>query len=234
MFGNNMPSIIPANIQNYINSCSAANAYSSNSYPRQYTNTNRSRYVGGENNNTMPRDRRSAAMPPPSYSSSSRPSRRSAQYAPPDLSRLRIAEEPPPSRPRPSRRATPPSPPPPSTRERRKSVRFDAAPTVSASSGSMPVPRRPKTFATDAPPAAISESAKETARRLYHRKDSDGGPVRSSARPGPDLKRTDSTWTMNTTQAEAGTTIGRGGGKSSRGGDRESDRHRRDRPSRRR
>lgn len=68
----------------------------------------------------------------------------------------------------------------------------------------MQQPTRPKTFAKDAPPVAISESAKDTARRLYHRRPSDGG------RPGarPTVQREDSTRTMNTTRAEMGTQVG--------------------------
>lgn len=76
----------------------------------------------------------------------------------------------------------------------------------------MQQPSRPKTFARDAPPAAISESAKDTARRLYHRKPSDGG--RPSARPT--VHRGDSTWTVNTTRAEMGTQVAGGGRRETR------------------
>ncbi|CAK4033554.1 Hypothetical predicted protein [Lecanosticta acicola] len=233
--------IIPAHIQNYIYSCEAADAYTPTSYPRQYTNPNHSRHASGDHytsDRIMGRDRRSAPLPPPGITSSSRSGRRSSfasPSAPPDLSRLRIAEEPPPSWPRPARRATPPSPTPPSTRERRKNVHFDAPSTTTSATPSGPVPQRPKAFACDAPPVAISESAKDTARRLYHRKNSDGGPVRESARPGASLRRSESTWTLNSTRAEMGTTVGGGGRKERRGaGERERERERRDRPSRRR
>ncbi|KAF2171240.1 hypothetical protein M409DRAFT_50706 [Zasmidium cellare ATCC 36951] len=137
---------------------------------------------------------------------------------PPEPSRM----DPSPRRRRPSTTttttSTPSQGPPP-----RKSVRFtdgERPSTRRPSSGSQQ-PMRPKTFAKDSPPAAISESAKDTSRRLFHRRPSDGG--RPSARPAM-VQTGDSNWTVQTTRAEMGTTVGGGGG--SRRGERESWEHR--------
>lgn len=202
--------------QDYINNCSAANAYSPTSYPRAYT---RAQYDSNMSSRSYyqparfsAETRRSVPYPPPPARPLHREPTRRPQ-PPPNYSALKPPSAPPLRRSyiSSSSRATPPSPSPP-----RKSVRFD-------DSARSKVPqRRPKTFATDAPPAAISESAKETSRRLFHRRPSDGG------RPSM-FARSESTRSLDTTRAEFGTHVGR---SRESGRERERERERRYRDER--
>ncbi|EME49053.1 hypothetical protein DOTSEDRAFT_30374 [Dothistroma septosporum NZE10] len=161
----------------------------------------------------------SSASPYPTGGRRSRP-RGDSYRNPPNMSRLQLSEE----HRRPRRRMSAVSPSSKGTMPRRKSVRFDdgGRPSTRQHSSSSVQQQRPKTFTKDAPPAAISESARDTARRLYHRKPSDGG--RPAARPT--VERSASTRSLNTTRAEAGTNVG--GRHSSRRYDHHHDDNRRD------
>lgn len=172
-----MSTVYRSAMQAYIDNCRAANAYSSSAYAREYTTSHhqrpsdmsqRSVYLCPVDDRSRDDDRCHRRSQRSREDSSRRPP------PPPEPTRL----EPPTRRRRlsTSTAATPPSPEP----RPRKSVRFSDGerPTTRRPPGgasSMQQPTRPKTFARDAPPAAISESAKDTARRLYRRRPSDGG-----------------------------------------------------------
>jgi len=209
--------------QDYINDCAAANAYSSSSYPREYS---RQKYIVDDRD--MPRyarsssdARRSVPYPPSGPTLSKRGSLRRQPAS--DMSYPSVVEEPSrrggrASHESVSTRVTPPLPAPVSSRPRRKSVRFDDVAKTKIQN------QRPKTYATDAPPVAISESAKETSRRLFNRKQSDGG--RPTARPI--VPRSESTHSLNTVRAEMGTSVGLSS-RDERYSQRERERDRQDR-----
>lgn len=211
-----MPTVYRSRISDYISHCNAADAYSENAFPRGYQD-GRSK----ENTIDMPRMPRRGSY---SYASdaaswrSTHPRERDYrdEVRPPPPSSLgytrrRMAREPPAPLRRSDRNhrdssgsgSAPDSMSPTAGSPGRKTVRFDNS-TSDPSMIRQPATQveRPKTFSKDAPPAAISESAQETARRLWYRKPDDGG--RPSARPG--VSRRETEFSVDTTKADSGGT----------------------------